>query len=188
MSESTGEAPEVVLSSEVVYAGKVVKLRVDQVRLSNGREARREVVVHRGAVALVALDAEGNCLLVRQYRSAVGRVLLEIPAGTLEPDEDPADCAARELAEETGYRPGRLVELFGFYSAPGFCTEHLWVYLATDLVATAAEADADEDIQLVRLPLADCVELIRSGEIRDAKSIAGLLAAQAGWGNGASGR
>lgn len=188
MSESTGEAPEVVLSSDVIYSGRVVKLRVDQVRLSNGRVAKREVVDHRGAVALVALDADGNCLLVRQYRAAVGRVLLEIPAGTLEPDEDPTDCATRELAEETGYRPGRLVELLGFYSAPGFCTEHLWVYLATDLVAERAEADADEEIELVRMPLAECVELIRSGEIRDAKSIAGLLAVQAGWGRGASGR
>jgi len=187
MSESTGEAPEVVLSSEVIYSGKVVKLRVDEVRLPNGRATRREVVEHRGAVALVALDADGNCLLVRQYRSAVGRVLLEIPAGTLEADEDPAACAARELAEETGYRPGRLVELFGFYSAPGFCTEHLWVYLATDLVAEALEADADEDIELIRAPLGDCVELIRSGEIRDAKSIAGLLAVQAGWGRTTSG-
>ena len=188
MSESTGEAPEVVLSSEVIYSGKVVKLRVDEVRLPNGRTTRREVVDHRGAVALVAIDADGNCLLVRQYRSAVGRALIEIPAGTLEADEDPAACAARELAEETGYRPGRLVELFGFYSAPGFCTEHLWVYLATDLVAEALEADADEDIELVRIPLGDCVELIRSGEIRDAKSIAGLLAVQAGWGQTTSGR
>jgi ADP-ribose pyrophosphatase len=188
MSESSGGAPEVVLSSDVVYSGRVVKLRVDEVRLSNGRVARREVVEHRGAVALVALDADGNCLLVRQYRSAVGRTLLEIPAGTLEPGEDPAACAARELAEETGYRPGNLVEILGFYSAPGFCTEHLWVYLATDLVAERAEADVDEDIELVRASAQECVELIRSGEIRDAKSIAGLLAVQAGWGQSASGR
>ena len=188
MSESTEAAPEVVLSSELVYSGRVVKLRVDEVRLPNGRVAKREVVDHRGAVALVALDSDGNCLLVRQYRSAVGSVLLEIPAGTLEPGEDPADCARRELAEETGYRPGRLVEILGFYSAPGFCTEYLRVYLATDLVAQRAEADADEDIELVRLPLADCVELIRSGEIRDAKSIVGLLAVQAGWGTSAPGR
>ncbi len=188
MSESSGGAPEVVLSSDIVYSGRVVKLRVDEVRLSNGRTAKREVVVHRGAVALVALDADGNCLLVRQYRSPVGRVLLEIPAGTLEPDEDPADCAMRELAEETGYRPGRLVELFGFYSAPGFCTERLSLYLATELVAGRAEADADEQIELVRVPIADCVDLIRSGEIQDAKSIAGLLAVQAGWEHGASSR
>jgi ADP-ribose pyrophosphatase len=188
MSESTGGAPEVVLSSEVVYSGRVVKLRVDKVRLPNGREATREVVDHRGAVALVALDADGNCLLVRQYRSAVGQVLLEIPAGTLEAGEDPAVCAARELAEETGYRPGKLVELVGFYSAPGFCTEHLWLYLATDLVEQRAEADADEDIELLRAPLRECVELIRTGEIRDAKSIAGLLAVQAGLGAAAPDR
>jgi ADP-ribose pyrophosphatase len=182
MSESTGGAPEVVLSSEAIYSGRVVKLRVDRVRLANGRESKREVVEHRGAVALVALDEDGNCLLVRQYRSAIGQFLLEIPAGTLEAGEDPGACAARELAEETGYRPGRLVELVGFYSAAGFCSEYLRVYLATDLSEERGQADADEDIQLVRVPLQDCVDLIRSGEIRDAKSIVGLLAVQAGWG------
>ena len=109
-------------------------------------------------------------------------MLLEIPAGTIEKGEDPADCAARELAEETGYRPGRLVQVAGFYSAPGFCTEYLWVYLATNLVEQRAEADFDESIELVRLPFQECVDLIRAGEIRDAKSIVGLLAVQAGWG------
>jgi ADP-ribose pyrophosphatase len=182
MSESVGEAPETVLSSELVYSGRVLGLRRDRVRLASGRETTREILEHPGAVALVALDESGNCLLVRQYRAALGTMLLEIPAGTIEKGEDPADCAARELAEETGYRPGRLVQVAGFYSAPGFCTEYLWVYLATNLVEQRAEADFDESIELVRLPFQECVDLIRAGEIRDAKSIVGLLAVQAGWG------
>jgi ADP-ribose pyrophosphatase len=185
MSGSTGGAPEEMLSSERVYSGRIVKLRIDRVRLPSGVESRREIVEHRGAVALVALDSDGNCLLVRQYRPPVGDYLLEIPAGTLEEGEDPADCAARELAEETGYRPGTLIELAGFFSAPGFCTEFLRVYLATDLAEAASEADEDEDIELVRLPLGECVDLVRSGGIRDAKSVVGLLAVHAGWGRDA---
>ena len=181
MSESARSAPEEVLASDEIYSGRVLKLRVDTVRLASGRESKREIVEHRGAVAIVPLDGQGNCLLVRQYRSAVGGDLLEIPAGTLEPGEDPSLCAARELAEETGYRPGRLTPLTGFYSAPGFCTEYLWVYLATDLVRDPRAADDDEEISLVRLPFERCVELVRAGEIRDAKSIVGLLAVQAGW-------
>ncbi len=181
-SANSDNPGEPTISSQRIYDGRVVKLRVDTVQLPGGRTARREIVEHPGAVALVALDPDGKVLLVRQYRKPVERALLEIPAGTLNPGEDPAACAARELAEETGYRPGKLVPLVGFYSAPGFCEEYLHVYLATDLSPAVAEADADESIELVRLPLAECLRLARAGEIRDAKSLIGLLAAQAGWG------
>lgn len=179
--------PEITISSRRVYDGRVVSLRVDTVRLAGGRTARREIVEHRGAVALVALDPDGNVLLVRQYRKPVERALLEIPAGTLDAGEDPTDCARRELTEETGYSPGRLTPVVGFYSAPGFCTEYLHVFLATDLSPSAAVPDADEEIEVIRLPLDECLRLVREGEIRDAKSIVGLLALAAGLGRDRSG-
>lgn len=176
------DAVEPTISSRQVYQGRVVSLRVDTVRLPDGRTTQREIVEHRGAVALVALDADGNVLLVRQYRKPAERYLLEIPAGTLDPGEAPEACARRELAEETGHEPGKLAPLAGFYSAPGFCAEYLHVYLATDLRPARGHPDVDEEIQLVRLPVAECLRLVRSGEICDAKSIVGLLALQAGWG------
>ena len=182
--KGAGDGAEVTVSSQEIYSGRVVKLRVDTVRLPDGRTAKREIVEHRGAVAMVALDAQGNVLLVRQYRKPVERSLLEIPAGTLDPGEDPEHCARRELAEETGYRPGRLSRLTGFYSAPGFCSEYLHVFLATELMPVESRPEDDENLELVRAPLADCVRLIRDGDICDAKSIVGILAAQAGWGDG----
>ncbi len=142
----------------------------------------------------LAVSAGGVVFKIVEDRIEValcGRIsngLWGLPKGTPNRGEDLLHTALREVREETGYRPGSLVEILGFYSAPGFCTEHLWVYLATDLVAERAEADADEQIELVRVPVAGCVQLIRSGEIRDAKSIAGLLAVQAGWGQSASAR
>ena len=175
-------AVEPTVSSRLIYDGRVVKLRVDTVRLPSGQTAQREIVEHRGAVAMVALDVDGNVLLVRQYRKPAERFLLEIPAGTLDPGEAPEACARRELVEETGHEPGRLVPLAGFYSSPGFCTEYLHVYLATDLRPARGHPDVDEEIQLVRLPVAECLRLVRAGDICDAKSIVGLLALQAGWG------
>ena len=166
---------EQTLSSQLIYQGRLIRVRVDRVRLPNGRESSREIVEHNGAVAIVALDGEGNVLLVRQYRKAVERTLLEIPAGTLEAGEEPLKCAHRELQEETGYMAGKMEHLGGFYSAPGFCTEYLTLYLATDLTPGPSNAEADEDIELVRLPLAQTRDLIASGAICDAKSIIGLL-------------
>jgi len=183
MSVPGGSGGNKRVASRYVHEGRVLKLRIDTFRLPNGKEVEREVVEHRGAVALVAFDNEERVLLVRQYRAAVERPLLELPAGTLEAGEEPEKCAARELAEETGFRPGRLKLLTGFYSAPGFCSEYLHIYQANDLAPEHAEADEDEDIQVERQTLAECVELIRAGEIRDAKSIVGILAVRAGWGN-----
>jgi ADP-ribose pyrophosphatase len=166
---------EETLSSQQVFQGRLIRVRVDRVRLPNGGESSREIVEHHGAVAIVALDGEGNVLLVRQFRKAVERTLLEIPAGTLEPGEDPLECAHRELKEETGCVAGRMEHLGGFYSAPGFCTEYLTLYLATDLTPGPSHAEFDEDIELVRLPLAQAPRLIASGAICDSKSIIGLL-------------
>jgi ADP-ribose pyrophosphatase len=167
--------PEIGLSEEIVYDGKLIKVVKEMVRLPDGRERPREIVKHPGAVALVPVDKEGNLLLVRQYRRAAGKVLLEIPAGTREPGEDAEKCAQRELREEIGYNAGKIEHMGGFYSAPGFCTEYLECYLLTDLTEGRDDADDDEDIEVVNLSAEEALEAIRSGEICDAKSIAGIL-------------
>ena len=166
---------ERAISSRQIYDGRAVKLRVDTVEKPDGRRTTREIVEHSDCVAAVVLDAEDNVLLVRQFRRAVGEGLLEIPAGGIEPDEDPIDCVRRELQEEIGYLPGKLSELGGFYSAPGYCTEYLYLYLAVDLVPSQLEAEDTDEIDVVRVPLSKVPGLIASGEIRDAKSIIGLL-------------
>jgi ADP-ribose pyrophosphatase len=173
---------EVTIESRVDFRGRLLTVRTDRVRLADGTETNREVVEHRGAVAIVAIDEAGDVLLVRQYRKPAERALLEIPAGTLESGEDPSECANRELIEETGHRASRIERICGFYTAPGYCTEFLHVFVARDLTPAFAEADADERIQVARLPLRECIRLIRSGEICDAKSIVGLLAVESGWG------
>ncbi len=175
---------ERLVESSVVHRGRVLEFRVDTVERADGRRARREVAGHPGAVAIVALDPEERVLLVRQYRHPAGRVLLEIPAGTLDRDaatgapEDPDDAARRELEEETGCRAGRWERLVDFWTAPGFATERMFLYLATDL-APAGDGrlgpDEDEALELVRLPWREAVAAAERGEIGDAKSLVGLL-------------
>jgi ADP-ribose pyrophosphatase len=166
---------EETLSSRRLYEGAVVRLRVDRVRMPSGREAVREVVEHSGAVVIVAVNGEGRVLLVRQYRHPTGRLLLELPAGTLDRDEEPEACAARELEEETGFRAGRLQRLGGFFVSPGYSTEHIQVYLGTDLEPGNAGGDDDEEIEVLALPLAEVLRLVEAGELEDAKSLAALI-------------
>ena len=166
---------ERTLSSQLIYDGRVVKLRVDTVRMPGGRETKREIVEHRDCVAIVAIDANDNVLLVNQFRKAVEKELLEIPAGGINPGEDPVTAVRREMQEETGYLPQKVERLGGFYSAPGFCTEYLHLYLATDLTPSQLFAEDTEGIKLVRVPVSQIPSLIASGKICDAKSIAGLL-------------
>jgi ADP-ribose pyrophosphatase len=168
-------AEEETLSSKLVYDGRAVRLRVDAVRLPSGRETTREIVEHEDCVAIVAVDGEDNVLLVSQFRKPVEKELLEIPAGGIEPGEEPEDCVRRELREETGFLPQRMERLGGFYSSPGYGTEYLHLYLATDLVSSPLQAEDSESIRLVRVPLSEIIGLITSGSICDAKSIAGLL-------------
>ncbi len=170
---------ETVLASERIYEGRLINLRVDQIRTTAGVESVREIVEHPGAVAIIALDEAGRVLLVKQYRHAVRAVTLEIPAGTLEPDEDPLEAAQRELREETGYRAGQLDRLGGIYTAPGFSTEYIHFYLATQLTNDRLTMDEDEVIDLIRLSLAEAIGLIDTGEIDDGKTVSGLLWAQA---------
>jgi ADP-ribose pyrophosphatase len=163
------------LSSRYVYAGHNIRLRVDGVVLPSGKETVREVVEHDGAVAIVAVDEKDHLLLVRQFRHAANKELLEIPAGGVDRGETPEETATREMQEETGYAPGKLLRLGGFYSAPGYASEYLYLFMATDLVPARLFAEDTEEIKLVRIPLDEAVELIHSGEIQDAKTIAGLL-------------
>jgi ADP-ribose pyrophosphatase len=167
--------PEVGLSKETVYDGKLIKVIKEKVRIANGNERYREIVIHPGAVALVVVDADDKLLLVKQYRRAADRVLLEIPAGTREKGENSEDCALREVREETGYAAGKIQKLGGFFSAPGFCTEFLDCYLLTDLSESPGQADDDENIELERLTLDEARKAIANGEICDAKSICGIL-------------
>jgi ADP-ribose pyrophosphatase len=168
---------EKIISTQTLYDGRIVKLDLHEVELPNGQHSKREIVRHPGAVAVVAFDPEGKVLLVRQYRTAAGKVLLEIPAGTLNPDEPPLDCAVRELQEETGYKPGKVESLGGIYTAPGYTTEFIHLFLATDLSESRLQADDDEFIEVVRLPLSEALGLIEQGEIVDAKTTSGLLLA-----------
>jgi len=168
-------AEEKTLSSRRIYEGRAVRLRVDTVELSGGRQTTREIVEHDDCVAIIAVDDKDNVLLVKQFRKPVEKELLEIPAGGIDPGETPADCVRREMREETGFLPQKVEKLGGFYSSPGFCTEYLHLYLATDLVHSPLQAEDTAGISLVRAPLAQIPELIASGAIVDAKSIAGLL-------------
>ncbi len=152
-----------------------MKLRVDTVQMPGGRETTREIVEHGDCVAIIAIDTDDNVLLVSQFRKPVEKELLEIPAGGIEPSEDPVDCVCRELREETGYLPGKVERLGGFYSTPGYCTEYLHLYLATDLTPSPLQAEDTENIRLVRVPLSQISRLITSDSICDAKSIAGLF-------------
>lgn len=175
-SQESKLTAERTLSTERIYEGRVVNLRVDTVELPEGRVTKREIVEHSESVAVVAVDSENRVLLVRQFRKPVTGMLLEIPAGMIELGETPDYCARRELQEETGYLAQKLERLTSFYSSPGFCTEFLHLFLATDLLLNPLRADSDESIELIRIPLDDIPRLIASGEIKDAKSIAGLLA------------
>ena len=169
---------EPTVRSQRIYEGRVINLRVDTVELPEGRTAQREVVEHRGAVCLVALDAQDNVLLVRQYRKPVEETLLEVPAGTLDTQEAPEACARRELREETGFTAAHLELLGTFYTTPGFTSEVMYAYLATGLTSSPLQAEEDEYIEVVCLPFRAALDMVLRGEVRDAKSIATLLLAQ----------
>lgn len=166
---------EVIVATRKIYSGRIVQLDVLEVALPDGQHSKREVIHHPGAAAVVALDAEQNLLLVQQYRIAADRVLIELPAGTLYPEEPPEECAMRELQEETGYKAGTLQALGGFFAAPGYTTEYIHLFLGTDLIESVLPKDADEVIEVVRLPFADALRMIESGEIIDSKSIIGIM-------------
>jgi ADP-ribose diphosphatase len=167
--------PEKKVSTRQIYQGRAVNLRVDTVQKASGTKTTREVVEHSDCIAVVALDEQGNVLLVRQFRHAVDSFLLEIPAGGIDSGEEPVDAVRRELQEEIGYFPRKIDKLGGFYATPGYGTEYLHCFVATDLVPARLVAEDTDDIELVRASNGQISQLIASGEICDAKSIAALL-------------
>jgi len=169
-------AVEKTVSSQLIYEGAAIRVRVDTVEKVSGKKATRDIVEHADCIAVVAVDADDNVLLVRQFRKAVEKELLEIPAGGIDPGEEPITAVQREMREETGYLPQKVERLGGFYSAPGYSSEYLYLYLAGDLVPGQLFAEDTEGIEVVRVPVAEIKGMIARGEIQDGKSIAGLLA------------
>lgn len=163
------------VSSESIYHGKIVSLRVDTVRLPDGKTAKREIVEHPGAVVMCALDDKQNVFFIKQYRKPVEQMLLELPAGTREPNEEPEATARRELAEEIGYTADTMRLLTAFYSSPGYSTEQLHVYLATGLHLTHKPTDTHEVSEVIQMPLAEATQRVMDGTICDGKSIIGII-------------
>ena len=170
---------ERILSEEPAWRGRILDVRKLEVELPNGRRTGRDVVRHPGASAVVALTHSGKIVLVRQYRTALDRVTVEIPAGKLDPGENPVECARRELHEETGFRPGRIRYLTTIASTCGFCDELIHIYMATDLTFDGADPDDDEFVNVDMVPLSELIDAVLDGKIEDAKTVVGALACDA---------
>ncbi|NCC47610.1 MAG: NUDIX hydrolase [Clostridia bacterium] len=177
MNGSERKAPlfETTIDQDTIFNGRVFSVEVRQVRLSDGQQGRREIVRHHGGACTVALDQNGMVAMVRQFRSPFEELMLEIPAGKLEPGEDPAVCAERELKEETGLTADCLEPLAVMYPSPGYCSEILHIYLATGLHQGEAEPDPGELLHCERYRLADLLAMIDRGDIRDGKTVTALL-------------
>jgi len=165
------------VSSTQVYSGRIISLTVDEVALPDGRRCELEMIRHPGAAAVVPIDADGNAILVRQYRYATDGWLLEVPAGKLDPGEPPEKCAVREVEEETGYRVGRLQPLGWIWTTPGFTDEKIWLFRGTELARGAQDLQQDELLEVVKLPLTEAVRAAAEGRIQDGKSVCALLRA-----------
>lgn len=167
---------EKTLSKSTEFEGTLLTLEVHQVELEDGSHSRREIVLHPGAVCCVVINKAGETALVKQYRKAVEKLTLEIPAGKIDPGESPESTILRELKEEVGYRSGDVRHLMDFYCSPGFCDENLSLYLATDVEVGDQELDEGEFLELIWVPFEDAVDMALKGEFGDAKSVAGILA------------
>ncbi|MHB1346225.1 MAG: NUDIX domain-containing protein [Candidatus Humimicrobiaceae bacterium] len=177
MTNNPENLEEKKISSRKIFEGKIIKLFFDKVMLPNKKVATREKVWHPGAVAVVPLTSGNEIILIRQYRYPVEEVLIEIPAGKLDKNEDPLDCAKRELQEEVGAVGGSFTHLTSFHTTPGFSNEFLHLYLATGFEKKENNPDEDEFLQILSIPIKECVDWVFEGKIKDAKSIIGILMA-----------
>ncbi|MBM6908521.1 NUDIX hydrolase [Collinsella intestinalis] len=177
-AEHDADLHEEVIDSEIAWRGKIFDVERLQVRLPNGHTSVRDVVRHRGAAAVVALTTSGKIALVRQYRTSLGRVTVEIPAGKLDPGEDPLECAKRELKEETGFVAGRIAYLTTIATSCGFADELIHIYLATQLSFEGARPDDDEFLNVDLVPVGELVDAVLDGKIEDAKTVVGALACE----------
>jgi ADP-ribose pyrophosphatase len=175
--------PYPVLESTIQYKGRAFNVRRDHVRLPNGKTTNLDVVEHTGAVTMLPYDGDGNIWFVRQYRHPAGETLLELPAGTLEPGEPPEEAAAREIREEIGMAAGSLRKIGEFFMVPGYSSECMHVFLATDLTPDPLKRDADEFIDVEVIPYKQALEMVAAGQVRDGKTIAVLYMAKQllGW-------
>lgn len=168
------EFKEDKISSKKVYESKILTLTVDNVRLPNGKEAQREVILHNGGVTIIAEPEAGKIVLLKQFRYSVGKVLWEVPAGRIGRGEDPLNAAKRELKEETGYRANKWDSLGIIYPLPGYSTEVLYLFKATDLIDDEPEPDPDENFEVKVMDLKHAWQMVKDGEIRDAKTISAI--------------
>jgi ADP-ribose pyrophosphatase len=166
---------EKTVSTRPIYQGHAFSVRVDTVINAGGQKTTRDIVEHAPCIAAVPVDDNGQILLVRQFRKAIDKDLLEIPAGGIEAGEDPETAVRRELQEEIGFLPGRLKKLAGVYTTPGFCNEYLYLYLATELKTSRLVAEDTAAIEVVRIQPSQIMGIIESGQIEDSKTIAALL-------------
>jgi ADP-ribose pyrophosphatase len=169
---------ETTVKSELVYDGRILRVKNDTVSLYNGALAGREVVEHSGGVGIIPVDEDGNVYMVRQFRYPAGESLLEIPAGKLEYGEDPFECAVRELSEETGFTAETYTDLGRFYPSPGYCQEVLYIYLAQGLKPGKMHLDENEFLDVVEYPLDELVQMVMDNKLSDAKTIIAILKAK----------
>lgn len=169
---------EKTISSDRIYTGKILSLKVDTVEIERQGYQKREIVEHGGAVGIVAITDEKEVILIKQFRKPIEKVIWEIPAGKLEMGENPKDCAIRELKEETGYSAGNLKLIHKFFASPGFCNEKVYIFLATNLTPGECNFDSDENIETYKVSLEEVNEMILKNEIEDAKTSIGILLAK----------
>ena len=167
---------EKTINSENIFNGKILKLRVDEVMLSNGEKTTREIVKNNRAVAIIQIKKKKKMFLVKQFRKAIEKELIELPAGKIEKEEDPKDCALRELEEEIGYKAGHIQKLLSIYTSPGFSNEIIHIYVARDLKKTKINRDDDELMDIIEVSINEAKNMMDEGKIMDAKTITGILA------------
>lgn len=166
------------LSTQLIFKGSVFNVRQDRVLLENGNTSMMDIVEHNGGVSILPVDDEGNIWFVRQYRHPAEQLILEIPAGTLEPGESPEACAAREIREETGMAAGELTKLGELFLAPGYSSDYMYVFLARDLTPSPLPGDENEIISIEKYPVDEVFRMAESGEIIDAKTLVALFLAK----------